>query len=85
MAIEEQVHFERAPDPMDEASQIQNLTVNSAVGAIRAAIQRASAVPSRPDCIECGEDIPQERQAAVAGVQHCVECAGIIERRKRHG
>lgn len=43
----------------------------------------ASTLPSRPDCIECGEDIPQERQAAVAGVQHCVGCADLIDRKTR--
>jgi phage/conjugal plasmid C-4 type zinc finger TraR family protein len=83
MAIEEQVHLERAPDPMDEASQIQNLTVSAAVTAIRAEMTRASKAPSRPDCLECGENIPEQRQRAVQGVQHCVPCAEIIDLRNK--
>lgn len=44
---------------------------------------RVSTAQSRPDCIECGEEIPQERQAAVAGVQHCRDCADLIDRETR--
>lgn len=80
MAIEEQTNLERAPDPMDEAAQLAQLTVSAAVTEIRA--RMASAGPSRPDCLECGEDIPEQRQAAVKGVQHCVGCAELIAIRK---
>ena len=36
---------------------------------------------SRPDCIECGEAIPEARQVAIPGVQCCVECQSIRETR----
>jgi phage/conjugal plasmid C-4 type zinc finger TraR family protein len=76
MAIEEQTHLERAPDPMDEASQIAQLTVSAAVAEIRA--RAAKSGPSRADCLECGDDIPEARQLAVKGVEHCVSCAQLI-------
>lgn len=32
------------------------------------------------NCVECGVQIPSERQIALTGVQTCVECAERIER-----
>jgi len=37
--------------------------------------------PSRPDCIQCGEDIPLKRQQ-LGSVTHCTDCANILERRR---
>lgn len=34
------------------------------------------------ECEECGNDIPEGRRLAVKGVQHCVDCADYLERKK---
>lgn len=38
---------------------------------------------SATHCEDCGEDIPQARRAAIAGVHLCIDCAWREE--KRHG
>ncbi|MEG5393716.1 TraR/DksA C4-type zinc finger protein, partial [Enterobacter hormaechei] len=30
-------------------------------------------------CVECGEDIPEPRRAAVPGCKTCAECQFVIE------
>lgn len=35
---------------------------------------------SAEECRECGFSIPEARQLAVPGTQHCTECAALIER-----
>lgn len=37
---------------------------------------------SRTHCLECDEAIPLQRQQALPGVELCVECQTIEERRK---
>lgn len=37
--------------------------------------------PTLSHCIDCGDDIPVARQEAVPGVQHCVICQTINERK----
>ena len=46
-------------------------TVKDAVLRARAALAGG---PAALQCVECGEDIPQRRRAAVPGVQTCIEC-----------
>lgn len=46
-----------------------------------AARKRLSAFSS-PECYECGDDIPAERQA-VGGITTCVDCQSIIEAKAR--
>lgn len=36
---------------------------------------------SAQSCQECGNEIPQARRDALPGVQHCVDCAAVRERR----
>lgn len=35
------------------------------------------------DCVECGADIPPERQTATGGTDLCIECASINEKKGR--
>lgn len=35
---------------------------------------RQSSVPSRSECAECAEPIPEARARAIPGVQLCVDC-----------
>lgn len=39
------------------------------------------AATSRSHCAECGEPIPERRQAAIPGVQLCVSCQAWSEKR----
>lgn len=38
---------------------------------------------SEPFCIECGDDIPLERQNALKGVKKCFACASKAEAKRR--
>ncbi|WP_201556250.1 TraR/DksA C4-type zinc finger protein [Psychrobacter sp. 72-O-c] len=38
--------------------------------------------PSLPECLECGEDIPIQRQA-FGGRNLCVDCQTVLEKRGR--
>jgi phage/conjugal plasmid C-4 type zinc finger TraR family protein len=46
-------------------------TVSDAVEHARSAILTG---PSAEFCVECGEEIPERRRRAVAGVQTCILC-----------
>lgn len=37
--------------------------------------------PSYPECIDCSEDIPYQRQQ-IGGVKRCIDCQNIKERRR---
>lgn len=69
-------------DNLDVAAEYTQERTDAAVAEQVAAFRQASSRPSRPDCLECGEDIPEQRQLAVKGVQHCVACAQLIAIRK---
>jgi phage/conjugal plasmid C-4 type zinc finger TraR family protein len=38
---------------------------------------------SAKECEECGEDIPEERRAAVKGVKVCAPCGALVELRAK--
>ncbi len=40
------------------------------------------AAPSASHCIECGEGISQARQQAVPGVQLCIDCQTLSEKKR---
>ena len=46
-------------------------SVDDAVRRARAALPSGA---SRTECVECGAEIPEARQRAIAGVTHCVAC-----------
>ena len=37
--------------------------------------------PSLEECMDCGEDIPYQRQQ-IGGVKRCIECQACMERRR---
>lgn len=41
-----------------------------------------SLVPG-PRCIDCGEEIPEKRRAAIPGCTRCIDCQTEFERRHR--
>lgn len=38
---------------------------------------------SAKECEECGEDIPEDRRAAVKGVKVCAPCGALVELRAK--
>lgn len=66
-------------DIIDTAAEIEELQRNAALSAHR--LNRNALSAER--CVECGEDIPAPRRAAVPGCQTCAECQGVIELRKK--
>jgi phage/conjugal plasmid C-4 type zinc finger TraR family protein len=68
-------------DNLEESDMAQLLSVTAsadAVAKIRAAIPKG---PSLSHCDECGDDIPEARQKAVAGCKLCIICQTRSERR----
>lgn len=39
--------------------------------------------PSELECLQCGEDIPEQRRA-IGGVIYCVGCQSALENRQKH-
>ena len=65
---------------MDDIDKAQDHIERELEDAIRAArrITPPKALSARV-CCECGEDIPEDRRQAIAGVQTCVDCAVVLE------
>ena len=51
----------------------------NAIAAVRA---RMPSGASLFHCIECGDDIPEERRLAVIGCKHCIQCKSVMESRR---
>lgn len=63
----------------DGAVQDQiDASVEDGVARARAALASG---PSRTECEECGESIPEARQRAIPGVRLCVECQAVQDAR----
>lgn len=64
-------------DEIDAANDLIDSEVSRALSKIR---QNASFAVGSEYCVECGEDMPKERQKL--GFKFCVPCASETERRK---
>jgi len=60
----------QSADPSDRATGIETAERLSVVAAARARMQGQG----RPDCLDCGYDIPKERRAAVSNAVRCKPC-----------
>jgi phage/conjugal plasmid C-4 type zinc finger TraR family protein len=69
----------------EEAEMGQLHAIHNNMNAI-ASVQRALAaqalIPSELECIDCGEEIPEARRQMIKGVQRCVFCQALYERRR---
>lgn len=36
---------------------------------------------SYPECLDCGENIPYQRQQ-IGGIKRCIDCQNVLERRR---
>lgn len=65
--------MERAPDPVDFAS---NYTDEFTAQQVAAIVGRPKVTPTE-DCESCGYTIPKARQEATGGTNLCIDCASI--------
>jgi RNA polymerase-binding transcription factor DksA len=71
-----------APDPADKASAQQMLSEMHGVAAVRERLKG----DGRPDCLDCGEHLSDERREAMKNAVRCVPCEEIhaqMEARRR--
>jgi RNA polymerase-binding transcription factor DksA len=84
MEITEAFHQARtAPDVTDRASGLEEA---DRIGGVAMVLSRMTG-ESRPDCLDCGEDILPERRKAVKNAVRCKECQDDHDKReaRRHG
>lgn len=66
-------------DSLDSAQALAAMQADNALTqhyANRPKVARVSAT----ECIDCGDDIPVQRQQAVPGCQRCIDCQAIGEK-----
>lgn len=66
-------------DECDEASIYAERMNDMGVQAVLASMPKGR---SLPECVDCGDDIPEERQKAIPGVVRCIHCQTLHERVK---
>lgn len=54
----------------------------NAVRDVQRVLEAQSLVEPAEECVDCGEEIPLQRRAAVRGVQRCTHCQEVFERRR---
>ncbi|HFT0375507.1 TPA: TraR/DksA family transcriptional regulator [Enterobacter mori] len=64
-----------AAEIIGQANELAQQRIDMAIAAHRLNRNAVSA----EHCVECGEDIPDPRRAAVPGSQTCAECQSVIE------
>ncbi|WP_312388563.1 TraR/DksA C4-type zinc finger protein [Stutzerimonas nitrititolerans] len=72
-----------APDALERAFGLEEEVRKGGVAAVRERLKG----DGRPDCLDCGEDIPKERRDAVKNAVRCKECQDDHDKReaRRHG
>lgn len=67
-------------DVIDTAQERADLVLSAQIQAARATVAGVSAM----FCIECNRPIPEERRAALPGVELCIYCKELAELNARH-
>lgn len=67
-------------DVIDAAQERADLVLSAQIQAARTTVAGVSAM----FCIECNRPIPEERRAALPGVELCVYCKELAELNARH-
>ena len=66
-----------------EMAQLHAIHIHmNAVRDVQRALEAQSQQQSETECIECGDEIPLQRQLAIRGVQRCTHCQEVFERRR---
>lgn len=67
-----------------EMGQIHALHLNmNAIANVQKKLAKQAAQPSAEFCEDCGEDIPQARRDVIPGVQKCIHCQEVLDKRKK--
>lgn len=67
----------------EEMGQLHAIHLHmNAVRDVQRVLEAQALIPSETECIECGDDIPLQRQLAIRGVQRCTHCQELFERRR---
>ncbi len=76
--------FEYNNEEEAEIAQLQSIHNNfNAIGKVQEKLAEQRKYASLSECAECGDDIPEARQKAIPGVQLCIHCQTIEERRAK--
>ena len=70
-------------EPIDKAGEAQDYQAKhnaAALAAHQAKISNQMAGPSLEICMDCGDDIPEDRREAQQGCTRCAECQTLSER-----
>jgi RNA polymerase-binding transcription factor DksA len=66
-----------------EMAQLHAIHIHmNAVKDVQRALEAQAAQESLEECIDCGEEIPQQRRLTIQGVERCVYCQAAWERRR---
>lgn len=67
-----------------EMAQLHSIHMHmNAVANVQRKLEKQAEVPSAEECIMCGEEIPQARREAVKGVQRCVSCQELRDKKSK--
>ena len=76
--------FEYNNEEEAEVAQILSLQLHiKGVNAIQEKLAEQRKFESLEECAECGDEIPEARRKAIQGVQLCIYCQELEERRER--
>lgn len=70
-------------DQADIADEVITAYLERAIAAARGIREEARQLSSFVNCIECGEQIPEQRRIAIPTCIRCVSCEEIHEMRNR--
>lgn len=75
-------NFEYNNEEEAEMAQLHSIHLHmNAVAKVQEKLAKQRKLVSAEFCEECGDDIPKERQIAIPGVQLCVHCQEVAERK----
>ena len=65
-----------------ELGQLHAIHLNmNALAAVQRQLEAQSQLEPAKECVECGDAIPEARRQAIPGVQLCVHCKALAERK----
>ena len=69
----------KAIDPLDQAQELTQHTIDRGVAEV---VAKANAAANNiKECVDCLDEIPEERKAAVPSAKRCSFCQEIWEKR----
>ena len=76
--------FEYNNEEEAEMAQLHAIHIHmNAVAKHREAMDKQRAQESLMECDDCGDEIPEARRIAIPGVQRCIHCQELVERRMK--